>query len=743
MANIAGAGGGGFWAKAPPPAQPQAKPKPTATRGGRGPTYGVQGQVVGPNPVTNFVGEVAHNLSGDLQHPMRLVDPALGMIGASRKSIRYAVQHPKAQVQGNNPYAPAQTTTVDGKKIKMSIGMVPWGPGGEIGSGLGEAGAALKVPRTAEQAAAHIGEVTAKAAAEGHGAHIGGWGNPPIVEKGVATEATGRELGRQVRESLLRAPAIRKVQTAGYSEERTLRVRAATEAGRKAGGGTAGHIAAKRHLADALPKEFFGDLQHLTSDNLDYLTRVVDKAPLQLYEKTHVVDSIKNAVDNAVVPTAGDQALIERVFGRVAGQATEGKKLSGFWDKFVSATNIPRALRSSGDISAGFRQGLTVLVTHPKVWARQWVKSVKSFGSEDFYQAQQAAIHADPLYPLMAKYKVPFTEIGGSVPNTEEAFIGAQAAERIPLGIGNIVRRSDRAFTGFQNGTRAELFKMLVEKAALTGEDLSKDHLGESIAKIVGTFTGRGVTPKILEKHLTTLNAAMFSPRLMFSRLNLLSPKYYHDLDPFARREAMAAARNLVASIGTVMFVAKALGAQVEFDPRSSNFAKIKVGNTRIDIAGGYSQYVRFIAQEMTREAISSSGHKSHIGWGKTDTSDLANLTRLGRSKAAPIPAFAWDELSGKDFVGRPVKQGHELWSNAPFVAQDTYDAYQQKEPAPGIFAAAFLSAIGLGVQSYKDKQPKGSGSSGNWFGGGSSGGSTDNWYGGGGSGGSSGFWGK
>jgi len=551
----------------------------------------------------------------------------------------------------------------------------------------------------------HLLEAAAQARAEGHGALAG---NPLLVEKGVATEETGGALGQKIREALPHAPAIRAVQREGFSAERTARVSAATQAARETGGGMAGHIAGKRHLADALPHEFFGHWTDLTPADLEQIARVVDQAPLQYFQRTHVIDSIQNAVEHGVVPTEGDQKLIERVFGKVAGQAVESERLSSFWDKFVSATNIPRALRSSGDISAGFRQGLVVLVTHPNIFARQWAKMIKEFGSEEFYNAQMDAIHNDPLYPLMAKYKVPFTDIGTDVKGSEEAFVGAQAAERIPLGIGKVVRMSDRAFTGFQNGTRAELFKLLAEKAAALGEDLNGEHLGESIAKVVGSFTGRGTVPKVLEDHLTTLNLAMFSPRLMAARVNLMSPAYYAKLHPFARIEAAAGARNVVAAVGATMVVAKLLGAQVNFDPRSSNFTKIKVGNTRIDIAGGFSQYVRFFAQEMTREAISSSGHKVHIGWGQHDVSDLSNITKLARSKSAPIPGLAWDEASGKDFIGRPIKQGHELWSNAPFIAQDAYDASQQSGPRT-VAIAAFLSAIGFGVQSYKDKAPKAS----------------------------------
>lgn len=575
------------------------------------------------------------------------------------------------------------------------------------------------VVRTPEEAHTHLLEAAAQARAEGFGGGVGGKGHPPIVEEGTPTDATGGELGQKIREALSHASPVRAVQKEGYSEERTARVRAASEASRNAGGGMTGHLAAKRHLAGELPKEFFGHLKDFTPEQLHEAAKVIDRAPMQFFEKTHAKDALAAMVNDGVVPNKSDHALLERVFGRVAGTAAPDEKLATFWDKFVSVLNIPRALRSSGDISNGFRQSLVVLVTHPKVWMREYLRSIRSFGSEEYYRAQSQAILDDPHYPLALKYGVPFSDLEGNVPAHEEAFVGAKAAEHLPLGVGKVVRMSDRAFTGMANGTRMQTFNLMLEKAAMMGHDFTNanpnaQHLGESIARVVGAFTGRGTVPHVLEGHLTTLNAAMFSPRLMAARMNLLSPVFYAKLDPFARREALAGARNVVAAVGATMVVAKLLGAQVTFDPRSSNFAKIKVGNTRIDIAGGFSQYVRFIAQEITREEISSAGHHAHIGWGQHDVTDLANGTKLFRSKAGPIPSLLWDETSGKDFIGRPISQTHELWSNAPFVAQDAVDAYQKSGPA-SVPIAAFLSAIGLGVQSYKDKPqgrptPKGGG---------------------------------
>jgi hypothetical protein len=611
--------------------------------------------------------------------------------------------------------------------------------------------------RTPEEAAAHLAPLMEQAKAEGWGNHVGSKDHPPIVEEGVSTPETGGLLGKSVREALPHAPAIRDVQKGNMSAERAERVRAAEQASERAGGGTPGHFAAKAELKGSFGREAFQHLKHLTPDDVHTLNQLIDEAPLQFFEKTTAKDALLNAVEDGVAPTAGEQTLLERVFGVVAdGEgATEGRSLG---DKLVQGLNVPRALRSSADISAPFRQNLITAVTHPVIFSRNFAKMLKQFGSEAYYQASVDAIHSDPLYPLLQKWSNGklFSEIGdtakegASVVKREEAMVGANVAERLNLrelpgpwkgkrfasGPGDVVRASDRAFTGVLNNTRMELARNLVEKAALMGHDLSKPNVGESITRFIGTATGRGVVPKVLEDHLLSLNVLLFSPRLMASRLNMMSPVYYKKLDPFARGEAVAAARNLVAALGTVMVIAKMGGAEVGFDPRSSNFGKIKVGDTRVDITGGFNQYVRTIAQEMSREVITSAGTHEHIttpfvekAGAPGTTTDLENMTKVFRSKSAPIPGTIWDVFSGKNFIGQPVTAQGELGQNTPFLAQDVYDAKKVGATPKRLMVAAFLSAIGFGVQSYKEKPP--AGGSGSIYGGG---GDSSNIYGGGGS---------
>lgn len=671
-----------------------------------------------------------------------------GVLGIAGKAITGAA-NPLEWVKGAVEGAPQVAHGVE----KMAHGNVSGGAAqaglGSLGvlgvvPGVGRVGEALgiaaKVGRSEAQADAHIAEAVQNALAEGKGAaYTGGLHNAPRVGRNITPEehaALGGAGGQAVRDALAGRPSTEGLGTygkvgakldttsaakAGKAQQdlahesrvaQTARAQAAHEA---AGGGLAGHAAALEAARGAHAKVPFPNaVQHVDESTFHALVQHVDNAPaLKFWESRNAVDALQ-ALREGRLPPPYQQNLLKRVFGaESAGVLKGGGGNLSTWDKIVHVLNIPRAVRSSMDISYGFRQGLLLLATHPKLFAKTFARQIKMFGSERAYQEAMAEIHSDPLYPLMDKYGLPLTDIGTKVAKTEEAYVGSQAAEHIPI-VGRIIRASDRAFTGFANLGRAEMFKMLVKKAALLGEDLNDEHLGESIARLVGTFTGRGTVPKQFAGHLTTLNALMFSPRLLASRLNMLSPVFYKRLSPFARAEAFAGARNLVAAIGTVMFVARACGAQVTFDPRSSNFAKIKVGNTRIDIAGGFSQEVRLVAQEMAREEITGTGkHVAISGFGKKagtgQISTFTHLTQFGRGKLGPVPGTFVDEASGQNFIGQPLSQTSELGQNAPFVSQDVYSAWKNSG-ALSVPAAAFLSAIGFGVQSYKDRPPSGGG---------------------------------
>jgi hypothetical protein len=102
------------------------------------------------------------------------------------------------------------------------------------------------------------------------------------------------------------------------------------------------------------------------------------------------------------------------------------------------------------------------------------------------------------------------------------------------------------------------------------------------------------------------LNTLFFSPRLMASRLNFMDPTWYMRLDPYARKQALKSLGKLGvfgAGAGAAGAVA---GGKIGTDPRSSDFGKIRFGNTRLDPLGGFSQYLVAGSRLASGKSISS-----------------------------------------------------------------------------------------------------------------------------------------
>ena len=119
----------------------------------------------------------------------------------------------------------------------------------------------------------------------------------------------------------------------------------------------------------------------------------------------------------------------------------------------------------------------------------------------------------------------------------------------------------------------------------------------------------------------------------------MLNPLYYAKLPKELRVMAAKDMFKFVALGMSVLALAKLNGADVEDDPRSSDFGKIKSGNTRWDIWGGFQQYVRLFSQVASGEKKSSgSGEIQRLnGEGRFGETRGDVTSRFVRGKLAPI----------------------------------------------------------------------------------------------------------
>ena len=405
------------------------------------------------------------------------------------------------------------------------------------------------------------------------------------------------------------------------------------------------------------------------------------------------------------------------------------------------AANLPRTIMASMDLSAPLRQGLGLI--HKKAFWTSLPNMIKAFGSEDAYRAIQESIYDDPMFkktinargqlqPSYAeKVGLKLTDLDSGITNREESMLSS-LAEKIPG-----IRASNRAYTAFLNKLRADTFKeMVTDFKAFSGLDTKNNmHLGSQIADFVNTASGRGSLGK-LENSANALSTVLFSPRLIASRLGMMakggqalfSPEVYMLQNSSVRREYLKSLFAVAGAAGTFTGLAKLAGAGVEKNSASSDFGKVKFGNTRIDPYGGFQQYIVAAQRLMPQLDLSPAGIGEIGGKMKSTTTgreyDLTNpsygqsnrmdiLTRFIRSKTNPIINFGWGLLAGdKELSGKPIDiTNPNPFENSlaqrflPMLSQDIYDLVKDETTPPQAKAlAAFMASVGMGSQTYGNR---------------------------------------
>lgn len=373
-----------------------------------------------------------------------------------------------------------------------------------------------------------------------------------------------------------------------------------------------------------------------------------------------------------------------------------------FWNGVANVLNIPRALMSTADLSAPFRQGV-FLVGRKEFW-KAIPDMFKQGFSEEQFRNVQAEISSRPTYELMKKSKLALSSMDRFLTEREEAFM-SDLAEKIPVA-GRVVHASNRAYMGFLNKLRADTFDSLVRQYEAAGVDLRENTKAlQDISKFINAATGRGSLGKF-NQAVPFLNGVFFSPRLIASRLTLMNPATYVRLDPIVRKEAIKSLLSFSGIAMTVLGLAAAGGLSVSGDPRSADFAKIKTGNTRFDILGGFQQYIRLGAQLITNETVTSKGKVKELGKGYKADTRATMVGRFLRSKESPVMSFIHDYAEGKNVIGKKFELKEELKDRfIPMIIQDITDA--MKEYGPEGAAVAVPAMFGVSVSTYKPTSSK------------------------------------
>lgn len=389
---------------------------------------------------------------------------------------------------------------------------------------------------------------------------------------------------------------------------------------------------------------------------------------------------------------AWNEALFrDRLANRTAAQKVAGRLFEG--------ATTARAMMTSLDFSAVLRQGGFVAFGHPVRAAKALPAMFRAALSKEGQARVEAEITMRPTYALAKKSGLFLSEHG---PNTsygkmEEAYM-SRWADKIPLVAG-----SQRAYTTFLNRLRMDSFDAMV--AGLSRGSTPTRAEAQAIASFVNIATGRG--GKGDNKWLNGANGILFSPRLMASRFQLLagSPMY----GGTARTRALIAGEyaRFLAGVGTLYALAKFAGGEVETDSTSSDFGKVRFGETRIDPLAGLSQSTVLIGRAFFGESTSVNGRVSELrnSEGRAPRRGVWEATTAFlRNKLAPIPAAGVNLLDGRNAFDEPTSLGKEAATLAtPLSFRDIYDVLTTKHGVPEKAALGLLSIFGMGVKTYKE----------------------------------------
>ncbi len=424
------------------------------------------------------------------------------------------------------------------------------------------------------------------------------------------------------------------------------------------------------------------------------------------FDYANTMEALRNLIYDGTLPRPFERKLLQEVFGpdvMISLQRKEGVKLL---DELQALINVPRVLLTVFDHSMVLRQD-AITAINPR-WTQatkesfeQSIRALKRANAEEI----ELVMRQTPEFVVAAEHKVDFATLrGGSFTAVEEPFIGA--AEQ--TYVGRFIRKwvpginiSEQLATVYLNQKRMKLFTRMANELEQGGGNVTDDLLDE-VGEMVNVLTGRATLPSAVQPYVPLLNSIFFSAKMNLSRIKTPGIIARAVLGGEKRTVGLMMAREFatyIATGATVLGALKASGlAEVELDPRSTDFGKAKVGNTRLDFWGGFQPMVRFIAQAAKGE------RKTALG--EVVPADIKELTwRFLRSKFSPQFGTVVNVFEGENIIGEPVTtKGSDLKRVAfetftPLFVQDVVDAVREMGllgipiAAPGV--------LGVNVQSY------------------------------------------
>ncbi len=459
------------------------------------------------------------------------------------------------------------------------------------------------------------------------------------------------------------------------------------------------------------------------------------------YERLDIMNAVADLVESGKQPEPRLYAKLAKVYGPEFARRLQNPDTSNWINAsrriWVEVGGLQRALQTGFEASWNLIQGWRMALMEPRQWAKGTASSTKAFFSEKNTKIMDEQVRNHPDYDLAYQAGLHLPEVGETThPAYRDDPFVINSLRKIP-GVSKVYEASERAFVTPGNVNRMGLFSKYAQLQRELNAGKEAPNWQQFVNRVSAATTGK-VPFKPGKEYITMEEARQWAryTNVMSSRGFLLKGERAADVigAPFYSLRNLAAQiehpfyifhpnkaiqsiaiRHWVQYAGltaAILETAKLAGYEVETDPTSSDFGKIKLGNRRFDMLGGYGPLVRMIIR--TREG----NYKAATGK-KIPTTGSKEFGQFLRFKASPIIGSVWNSIERKDAVGQPYDIKH--WTNimddwAPMFATNIYDTWRlegfdkTKWVAPYVFYGGRLQTYdaneGKGKKKSKSKTP-------------------------------------
>lgn len=446
------------------------------------------------------------------------------------------------------------------------------------------------------------------------------------------------------------------------------------------------------------PKENEMFLRELAEDRLG--VGVSREEANSVFELTRKIDEFKNAGEANKYGVA--KVVLDNYINDIKLEAMKPKEaLEKLKSSVKALPGLSKSLAASLDNSAIFRQGWKTIWTNPGIWFKNATKTYGTIAKSLAGKNMQDVIKAE-LYSRPNAMNGNYNRMKLAIGLGEEAY-PSSLPEKIPV-IKRLFKASKDAYEGFLYGVRADIADKYIKQAESVGIDINDKFQAESLGKVINALTGR--SNRGIGK-ISSLNNVFFSPKLMQSHIDVLTGHAGDKISTFAKKKA---ATNLfkmfVGTAGMLKLADTMMPGSVEWDPRSSNFGKIKIGDTRFDVTGGTAQFVTLVAR--LAGGVKSSQTGAIKKWGAFGVPDGTEIiSNFFENKLSPTAGIIRNMLNRKNFKGEELdptkisdwkKEAVNAFTPLPF---QTYNELKDNPNAANTVLSMIADMHGIGANTY------------------------------------------